>query len=128
MPAGSVCPAPAAISGSEVFKISQPEMLKDFTFDILIFVFRNRKCVRVLRNRLFGYSTAYNNSEGAILSWIAGTDTGARTPGGWGTAVSGHGNLKRFLLLYSKSCFPESEMLKGFTFDILVFIFRNRKT
>ena len=42
--------------------------------------------------------------------------------------ISGHRNLKSFLLLYSKSCFPESEMLKGFTFDILVFIFRNRKT
>ena len=84
--------------------------------------------IKILCNRLFGYSTAYNNSEGAILSWIAGNDTGAQTPGGWGTAVSGHRNLKRFLLLYSESCFPESEMLKGFTFDILVFIFRNRKT
>ena len=30
-----------------------------------------RKREKVLRNRLFGYSTAYNNSEGAILSWIA---------------------------------------------------------
>ena len=80
-----------------------------------------------LRNRLFGYSTDSNNSEGAILPWIAGNDTGARTPGGWGTAVSDHGNLKRLLLLYSKSCFPKSEMLKGFIFDILVFIFRYRK-
>ena len=40
---------------------------------------------------------------------------------------SGNGNLKRVLLLYSKSCFPGSEMLKGFTFDILVFVFRYRK-
>ena len=30
-----------------------------------------RKREKVLRNRLFGYSTAYNKSEGAILSWIA---------------------------------------------------------
>ena len=85
-------------------------MLKGFTFDILVFIFRYRKCVRVLRNRLFGYSTAYNNSEGAILSWIAGADTGEQTPGGWGTAISGNGNLKRLLLLYSKSYFPEPEM------------------
>ena len=46
-------------------------MLKGFTFDILVFVFRYRKCERFIRNRLFGYTTAYNNSEGAILSWIA---------------------------------------------------------
>ena len=46
-------------------------MLKGFTFDILVFIFRYRKCVRVLSNRLFGYTTAYNYSEGAILSWIA---------------------------------------------------------
>ena len=48
---------------------------------------------RVFFNRLFCYSTVSDNSEGAILSWIAGTDTGEQTPGGWGTAVSGHGNL-----------------------------------
>ena len=52
-----------------------------------------RKREKVLRNRLFGYSTVNNNSEGVILSWIAGADTGERTPGGWGTAVSGHGHL-----------------------------------
>ena len=30
-----------------------------------------RKREKVLRNRLFGYTTVNNNSEGAILSWIA---------------------------------------------------------
>ncbi len=76
-----------------------PEMLKGFTFDILVFIFRYRKSERVLRNRLFGYPTVNNNSEGAILSWIAGVATGEQTPGGWGTAVSGHGNLERFCFL-----------------------------
>ena len=46
-------------------------MQKGFTFDILVFVFRYRKCEKVLRNRLFDYSTDNNHSEGAILSWIA---------------------------------------------------------
>ena len=49
----------------------KPEMQKGVTFDILVFVFRYRKCEKVLRNRLFGYSTDNNHSEGAILSWIA---------------------------------------------------------
>ena len=66
--------------------------------------------IRILCNRLFGYSTVNNNSEGAILSWIAGNDTGVQTPGGWGTAVSGHGNLKRFLLIYTRLWFPKPEM------------------
>ena len=71
---------------------------------------------RLLCNRLFGYSTVSNNSEGAILSWIAGADTGERTPGGWGTAVSGHGNLKRFLLIYTRLCFPDTKNFKGYDF------------
>jgi len=39
----------------------------------------------VFRNRLFGYTTVNNYSEGVILSWIAGADTTARTRagGGW---------------------------------------------
>ena len=72
--------------------------------------------IKVLCNRLFGYSTVNNNSEGAILSWIAGADTGERTPGGWGTAVSGHGNLKKFLLLCFKSCFSDTKNFKDFAY------------
>ena len=71
-----------------------------------------RKREKVLRNRLFGYTTVNNYSEGAILSWIAGADTGERMPGGWGTAVSEHGNLKRFLFIYPRLCFPGPEMCK----------------
>ena len=36
--------------------------------------------------------------------------------GGWGTAVSGHGNLKRFLLILPKLCFPATENFKGYDF------------
>ena len=90
----------------------ESEVLKGFIFNILVFVFRYRKCEKILRNRLFGYSTAYNKSEGAILSWIAGTDTGVQTPGGWGAAVSGHGNLKRLLFIYPTLYFPTRKILK----------------
>ena len=63
-----------------------------------------------LCNRVLGYTTDSNNTEGATLSWIAGADTGEQTPGGWGTAVSRHGNLKRFLLIYTRLWFPKPEM------------------
>ena len=62
-----------------------------------------------LCNRVLGYTTDSNNTEGAILSWIAGADTGIQTPGGWGTTFSGNGNLKRFLLIYTRLCFPKPE-------------------